>query len=221
MKKVSNVNTDKELAKIWGLSQQDFAARKKRGSLLPLILQYALNANVDLNWLLKGDLNIEEIRTGTFDADRYSLIPLLQSWVKGGPEGRLIYEGIQDYFPFKRYYIEKLVGATLERHKELFLVRVRGDSMAPTINDGEIVLFDTNENERMEIHTGQIYLVQLPDGTVSVKRLSLSLDPEGARLICHSDNVAGYRMFDFRLTPGRPIHSYVLGRVRWAGKEFD
>ena len=93
--------------------------------------------------------------------------------------------------------------------------------MAPAINDGEIILFDTNESERVEIRTGQIYLVQLPDGTVSVKRLSLSLDPLGAKLVCHSDNVVGFKMFDFRLAPGRPIHSYVLGRVRWAGKEFN
>ncbi len=93
--------------------------------------------------------------------------------------------------------------------------------MAPTINDGEIILFDTHEGERIRIITGDIYLVQLPDGTVSVKRLTLSREPEGTRLICNSDNVAAYRAFEFSLDLGRPIHSYVLGRVRWAGKEFD
>lgn len=74
---------------------------------------------------------------------------------------------------------------------------------------------------RLKIRTGQIYVVQLPDGSVTVKRLSLSVAPEEARLICHSDNVGVYKMFDFNLDPGRAIHSYVLGRVRWAGKEFD
>lgn len=180
---------------------------------------------ISIDWLLTGEgdpyAGKSTARSGSLKTEQYMFIPLLQSWVKGGPEGRLIYEGIEDYYPFKRYYIEKMVGTRPERIKELFLVRVKGESMAPTINDGEVVLFDINENERVEIRTGQIYLVQLPDGSVSVKRLSLSLDPLGAKLVCHSDNVAGYRMFDFRLTPGRPVHSYVLGRVRWAGKEFD
>jgi phage repressor protein C with HTH and peptisase S24 domain len=180
---------------------------------------------VSIDWLLTGEgepyrSNVVA-RTDYLETEQYLFVPLLQSWVKGGPEGRLIYEGIEDYLPFKRYYIEKLVGSSPERTRELYLVRVKGDSMAPTINDGETVLFDTNENERVEIRTGQIYLVQLPDGSVSVKRLSLSFDSLGAKLICHSDNVAGFRMFDFRLIPGRPVHSYVLGRVRWAGKEFD
>ncbi len=58
----------------------------------------------------------------------------------------------------------------------MYLARVKEDSMAPTINDGEIILFDTHESERIQVRTGDIYLVQLPEGTVSVKRLSLSMD---------------------------------------------
>ncbi|MFZ2447460.1 MAG: S24 family peptidase [Syntrophobacteraceae bacterium] len=233
LKQVCNVSQDKDLAKLLGISQTDFANRKKRGSLFPLLINHAINANMNLNWLIWGRgpsyittdyenlLDEAEIQKKCLDAEEYLLLPLLQSWVKGGPEGRLIYEGIADHYPFKRHFIEKLVGARPERQKELYLARVKGDSMAPTINDNEIILFDTNEVERIKIRTGQIYVVQLPEGSVTVKRLSLSIAPQEARLICHSDNVGVYKMFDFTLDPGRPIHSYVLGRVRWAGKEFD
>lgn len=184
---------------------------------------------VNMNWLLtgKGNPYISEREDAgpticnCLDTEGYEMIPLLESWVKGGPEGRIIYEGIADHYPFKRYYIDKIAGARPERRKELFLARVKGDSMAPTINDGEIILFDTYEGERVEIKTGEIYLVQLPEGTVSVKRLALSREAEGTKLICNSDNVANYRTFEFKLDPGRPIQSYVLGRVRWAGKTFD
>lgn len=132
-----------------------------------------------------------------------------------------MYEGISDHFPFKRYFIERLVGPRPERKKHLYLAGVRGDSMAPIINDDEIILFDTHESGRIQIKTGDIYLVQFPDGTVSVKRLALSRGPEGTRLICNSDNIATYRTFEYSLDPGRPIHSYVLGRVRWGWLTFS
>ncbi len=183
--------------------------------------------DVNLNWLLTGTGKpyVHEREYGfpekCLDKEEYLLVPLLQSWVKGGPEGRIIYEGIADYYPFKRYFVEKLVGSRPERAQDLYLARVRGDSMAPTINDGETILFDIHEGERLRIKTGDIYLVQLPDGSVTVKRLAVNNDPEGTRLICNSDNVAAYRTFEFRLDPDRKIQSYVLGRVRWAGKEFD
>jgi len=41
------------------------------------------------------------------------------------------------------------------------------------------------------------------------------------KLICISDNLAVYRPFEFDLDPEKSIKHYVLGRVRWAGKEFD
>lgn len=195
------------------------------------LIAIAETYKVDMNWLLTGGGGPYRCgpehavggasRTKCLSAEEYFLLPLLQSWVKGGPEGRIISEGVADHYPFKRHFIERLVGTSLDRYKDLYLARVKGDSMAPTINDSEIILFDTHENERIQVRTGDIYLVQLPEGTVSVKRLSLSIEQQGAKLVCHSDNVVDYKMFDFQLAPGRPIQSYVLGRVRWAGKEFD
>lgn len=51
---IAGVATDKEFADILGISSADFGQRKKRGSLLPLITRWAINQNVDLNFLLKG-----------------------------------------------------------------------------------------------------------------------------------------------------------------------
>lgn len=93
--------------------------------------------------------------------------------------------------------------------------------MAPTISQGELVLVDTYEGERIEIKTGQIYLVVLPDGSVALKRLAISERAGKIRLVCISDNTADYKPFDFDLDPSKKILEYVIGRVRWAGKEFD
>jgi phage repressor protein C with HTH and peptisase S24 domain len=183
--------------------------------------------SVSPNWLLLG----EGARQGgdsssgkegrEAEVEDYSLIPLLESRVKGGPEGEILYEEIADYYPFKKWWVEKLVGRSFERQKSLMLIRVRGDSMSPTINQGEMALVDTFEGERVQVLTGRIYLVILPDGAVALKRLVLIGDSGGPKLACLSDNTAQYRPFEFSLDPEKTLKTYVLGRVRWAGKEFD
>ncbi len=54
-KQVAGVKTDKEFAEILGVSHQNFSARKKNKSLIPLIVTWALQSDVDLNWLLRGE----------------------------------------------------------------------------------------------------------------------------------------------------------------------
>jgi SOS-response transcriptional repressor LexA len=180
--------------------------------------------SADPCWLLLGEgapsceVAGESVVTATED---YSLIPLLESRVTAGPEGEILYGEIADHYPFKKWWIEKLVGESTERKGSLFLIRVRGDSMSPTINQGEMALVDTWESERIEVVAGRIYLVILPDGSAALKRLVLSGDESGLKLVCLSDNTADYRPFEFALDPEKSLKSYVLGRVRWAGKEFD
>ena len=64
------------------------------------------------------------------------MVPLLESKVTGGPEGEILYPEIADYYPFKRWWLERMVGKNPERVGSIVLVRVRGDSMSPTINQG-------------------------------------------------------------------------------------
>lgn len=130
-------------------------------------------------------------------------------------------EEISDYYPFRRWWVEKLVGRSKEHIDSLLLIKVRGDSMSPTINQGEVALVDTHEAERLPVLTGRIYLVVLPGGSVAVKRLALTEREGRYKLLCLSDNVASYRPFEFDIEPGRKLKNHILGRIRWAGKEFD
>lgn len=49
-----SIPSDKELAKRLGLSQPNFANRKKRGTLLDLLIDFAIHENVNLHWLITG-----------------------------------------------------------------------------------------------------------------------------------------------------------------------
>jgi len=83
------------------------------------------------------------------------------------------------------------------------------------------VLVDQSENARTDIKPGHIYMVRLVDGeSLALKRIMLNRQDEHASLVCLSDNPA-YEPFTIELRSGKPLSYYVLGRVRWAGKEFD
>ncbi len=181
--------------------------------------------SADPCWLLLGEHAGEtgpaSGKSATEEIRGYALVPLLESRVTAGPQGEILYGEISDHLPFKKCWIEKLAGKSLERQRSLFLIRVRGDSMSPIINQGEMVLVDGSDAERVEVLAGRIYLVILPDGTTALKRLVLSADVSGLKLVCLSDNTADYRPFEFALDSEKKLKSYVLGRVRWAGKEFE
>ena len=44
-----------ELLELFKISRQNFANKKKAGTLLPTIIYYAIKNDVDLNWLLTGN----------------------------------------------------------------------------------------------------------------------------------------------------------------------
>ena len=71
-----------------------------------------------------------------------------------GPEGEILFEEIADYYPFKTWWIDRMVGKDIERRSRLVLIKVRGDSMSPTNNQGETLMIDTWEAERINIRTG-------------------------------------------------------------------
>lgn len=71
IKEDSGFSTDKEVAEIFGLTPQEFSIRKKRGTLLPLIVNWGISQKKDLNWLLTGEgsLYIKEAEPSQGQAD--------------------------------------------------------------------------------------------------------------------------------------------------------
>jgi len=87
------------------------------------------------------------------------------------------------------------------------LVPVSGDSMAPTLHDGDLALIDTN---RKAVRTGQVYALTDLDGSTRVKRLDRL--PTG--LILRSD--APTHPAEFRPIPDA-ARVAIIGQVVWSG----
>lgn len=99
-----------------------------------------------------------------------------------------------------------LRGLGAGRPAALSLVRVHGDSMLPTLKDGDDILVDSDDAAD-RLREG-VYVLRLGEG-VMVKRIAVA--PDG-RLSVLSDNPAGPRW-----TGVDRAELNVVGRVLWAG----
>ena len=125
--------------------------------------------------------------------------------VSAGP-GALVTEELgKPYFAFDERWLKAL---TPSRPSKLSIVRVEGDSMAPTLSAGDDILVDLGDAaERLR---DGIYVLRIDDALV-VKRLAIN--PTGRCVTVQSDNPAYPDWPDCSLEEIRPI-----GRVIWAGR---
>jgi phage repressor protein C with HTH and peptisase S24 domain len=111
------------------------------------------------------------------------------------------------YFAFDERWLKAL---TPSSPSNLSIVRVEGDSMAPTLNAGDDILVDLGDaGDRLR---DGIYVLRIDDALV-VKRIALN--PVGRRVTVQSDNPAYPDWPDCGLSDINPI-----GRVIWSGRRI-
>lgn len=54
IKSYKNIRYDKELAELFQINASDLSVRKKRGTLVPLVVDWAIHENININMLLMG-----------------------------------------------------------------------------------------------------------------------------------------------------------------------
>lgn len=127
--------------------------------------------------------------------------------VSAGPGAIVTEELGKPYFAFDERWLKAL---TPSSPANLSIVRVEGDSMAPTLNAGDDILVDLGDaGERLR---DGIYVLRIDDALV-VKRIALN--PVGRRVTVQSDNPAYPDWPDCGLGDIKPI-----GRVIWSGRRI-
>ena len=125
--------------------------------------------------------------------------------VSAGPGAFVGGELGKPYFAFDERWLKRL---TSTPPGKLSIVRVEGDSMAPTLSPDDDVLVDLGDcGDRLR---DGIYVLRIDDALV-VKRLALN--PIGRRITVQSDNPAYPDWPDCGLDE---IHC--IGRVIWSGR---
>jgi phage repressor protein C with HTH and peptisase S24 domain len=126
--------------------------------------------------------------------------------VSAGPGAIVGDELGKPYFAFDQRWLK---GLTATPATSLSIVRVEGDSMAPTLSPGDEILVDlADAGDRLR---DGIYVLRVDDSLV-VKRLALN--PMGRRVTVQSDNPAYPDWPDCGLGE---IHC--IGRVIWTGRK--
>lgn len=138
-----------------------------------------------------------------------ALVPVMRVPVRAsaGPGALPGAEQAQPYFAFDERWLKLLTGS---RPDELSIIRVEGDSMAPTLNDGDDILVD--RAGCTEALRDGIYVLRVDDSLL-VKRLAIH--PMGKRVTVQSDNPAYPDWPDCSLDE---VHC--IGRVIWAGRKI-
>jgi phage repressor protein C with HTH and peptisase S24 domain len=138
---------------------------------------------------------------GLISVDRHAVA------VSAGPGAIVTQELGKPYFAFDERWLKAL---TPSSPSNLSIVRVEGDSMAPTLNAGDDILVDLGDAGN-GLRDG-IYVLRIDDALV-VKRIALN--PIGRRLTVQSDNPAYPDWPDCSLDEIKPI-----GRVIWSGRRI-
>ncbi len=143
------------------------------------------------------------------DAEYGELVPVTRVPVRAsaGPGAIIGEESARPYFAFDPRWLKAMTGSPAAK---LSLIRVAGDSMAPTLSAGDDILVDLADGpERLR---DGIYVLRV-DGTLLVKRLAIH--PVGRRVTVQSDNPAYGDLPDCGLD-----EIDCIGRVIWAGRKI-
>lgn len=152
--------------------------------------------------LLGGPPEEEEEAGGLVSVKR---VPVRAS---AGPGAIPDQEAGKPYFAFDGRWLKGLTGSPAS---QLSIIRVEGDSMAPTLAAGDDILLDLGDS--LERLRDGIYVLRADDALV-VKRLALH--PVARRVTVQSDNPA------YPDWPDCDIGEIgCIGRVIWAGRKID
>lgn len=142
-------------------------------------------------------------------AELGELVPVGRTAVRAsaGPGALTDTELSRPYFAFDPSWLRSLTGAPASK---LSVIRVEGDSMAPTLSAGDDILVDlTDAADRLR---DGIYVLRVDDALL-VKRLAVH--PVGRRVTVQSDNPAYGDLPDCGLD-----EIQCIGRVIWAGRKI-
>lgn len=170
----------------------------KRHADAPFLQRFCWTYGVNPNWLLLGE------GIPFRDEEEFTYVARVDVRLGAGGEAEVFDAEPKEVYAFRRDWL-------LQRGnpKDMRLAKVMGDSMEPTLKEGDLVLVDLSQKEIIQ---GQIYAVRLFNGLL-IKRLQ-RLDQNRVRLI--SDNQV-HPPEERSLDSGE---FEIIGRVLWVGRNL-
>ncbi len=154
---------DKDLAIFLGIKQLTLATMKKRGRIpYEKILDFCAKRNISINWLLY-DQSVDTTRDET---EKYARIKYFSDIYASAGGGAINYEENCEYLKIDEKIIEKL-NCTIAEARHIEIISVSGESMEPTLKDGDMVFINKNKKD---IQKGGIFVLLTENG-LFIKRV--------------------------------------------------
>lgn len=210
--------TQPQLAELGGVSKGSQILYEKGNAPTADYLRGAAVAGVDILYVLTGTRSAESDRSAILGRisetiarpEEFAQVPVLEASLAAGAGSHNDTEGVIAHLAFQRSWLKKLnISAAAA-----VIARAKGESMAPTIHDGDIVLIDRGNAEppkslrtEGDRRAARIYAL-LDDGAARIKRLDLAAPDTLAVLSDNPDHPPEFR----------PISAVkIIGRVMWWG----
>jgi len=158
-------------------------------------------ARVSLEWLATGEETKDTAHAITRAVEHGDFIFMPRNRIRfaGGRDGTLRSEQVVDSIAFRAAWVKRTLNA---EPRDLILIEVMGDSMAPTVGNRDLILANLAEPR---FRQDGIYLLR-NDGGLAVKRIQRR--PDG-KLLVRSDNPNYEAMVVSNVK--------IIGRVIWIG----
>lgn len=141
-------------------------------------------------------------------ASEFVLVPRFDVGASAGPGALADRERATDSLAFRGDWLRRMA---LGNPRDLSVIRVTGDSMFPTLSDGDEILVDASDAAG-RLRDG-IYVLRV-DGAIMVKRLAVN--PAGHDFTVTSDNPA------YPPWTGLDLNAVtIIGRVVWMGRRIS
>lgn len=137
--------------------------------------------------------------------DEFVFIPRYNVSASAGFGSDISKENVMHSMAFRKYWVDNVLGVCA---KSLIVIGVKGDSMEGVINDGDVILINSEDKH---LNNG-IYVIRI-NGDLIVKRTQML---PGGKVEITSAN-SNYRAFEINLHD-LPTDFGVIGRVVWHGR---
>lgn len=226
VKQVTGWQKDNQLASFLEVQPGTVSGARQRDSF-PIQWAFKIGQEYQCNtdWLMTGDGNklaggiVEKdgsspavvaepaVPYTTKANDEYVHIPRYDVEASAGGGAVVHNEQVVDYLSFRKEWVRNTLGVSIQ---DLALISVIGDSMEPTLSEGDVVLLDMTTRSVLD---GSIYALQL-NGGLLVKRIQRKLD---GSVVVKSDNA---RYDTEVVSEDKADRLKIIGRVVWVGRRL-
>ncbi len=204
LEQVTGISSQSELARNLGVHRSSITQAKRKGNIPDSwIFKLATMFFLDPCWLKQG--KITELSEKSHGLGMFKNIPKVKARLDAGGGSFEVSSEVQGLYAFRRDWLTRKGNP-----EQMVLMEVMGDSMEPTIQEGDVVLVDQSQQE---LYAGRIYALGVED-TVLVKRIEkhphklvlISSNPSYSPIYLQGDEIENVR---------------IIGRVIWLCREIQ